>query len=486
MSLKNQTISGVFWNSSQRFSTLFIQFVVITIIARILTPSDFGLIGMLSIFSSLGLVILDSGFSQALIREQDVTQDDLSSIFYVQLIIGAGIYAILFYLSPAIANFFNAPKLVEIGRLVFLLFPLNSFGIIHMTLIRKKLKFKLGAIISIISVIISGLIGVIMAYSGFGVWALVFQMIFRAFIASILSWFVISWHPSFTFKYISLRKYIGFSSNLLITGVLQVLSRNIFTLIIGRFYPVAEVGFYNQAKRFEQIPSESLTAVIQSTSYPILSTIQNENTRLKRGYKKIITQTMLINSFMMFALIAVANNLFVVILTEKWNQSIPYFQILCLYGLLYPLHSINKNILKVKGKGKTIVLLEIIKNSLLFVSIAFTINKGVSILLVASVLTTFISVLISMYLSGKIINYGMKEQILDILPMISVFAIISLIVKFVDVIDFIPAIKLILQILLMLILSFLTCELLKIKAYALTKEMILEKYKILKNSREKK
>ncbi|MDY0016229.1 MAG: lipopolysaccharide biosynthesis protein [Candidatus Delongbacteria bacterium] len=477
MSLQNQTISGVFWNFSQRFSTLLIQFIIITIIARILSPADFGMIGMLSIFSSLGLVILDSGFGQALIRNQEVNQDDLSTIFFVQLFLGITIYIILFLLSPAIADFFDEPSLIMISRYVFLIFPINSLGMIHMTLVRKRLKFKLMAKISIVSVSISGIIGVISAYNDLGVWALVIQMVIRSLLDTLILWIVIRWGPSLTFKSTSIQKYLGFSFNLLVTGVMKVISRNIYTLLIGKFYPVAQVGFYNQAKRFEQIPSESLTAVIQNVSYPILSTIQNDIVRLKNGYRKIITQTMLVNLFVMFTLFAIADNLFIVLLTDKWTQSIPYFKILCFYGMLYPLHSINTNILKVRGKGKTIVILEVVRNIILAISIIITINESVFILLFASVITTFISVIINMYYSGKEIDYGIKEQTLDFVPILLIFGTISVLVMSINLMELSNLLKLSIQIPVMIILSALICEIFKINSYRSLKILILEKYK---------
>lgn len=415
-SLTTKTVSGIFWNGIQKFSTLGIQLMITIVIARILSPEDYGLIGMLSIFTALGIIILDSGFGQALIRKQDATGTDYSTIFYLQIILGLIIYAALYLLSPFIAEFYNTPRLENIAKVIFLVFPLNSLGLIPSTLLKKEVRFKSYAKITILSSLMSGIIGIILAYNGMGVWTLVIQMLSQTLMLNVFVWFVIKWRPVFKFDFLSIKEIAPFSLSLLGIGVIKIVARNIYTLLIGKFYPLNEVGFYNQAKRFEEIPTQSITGIIQNVSYPVLSTKQTDNVKLKLGYRKIITQTMFIITPLMLILLAVADNLFYILLTEKWMPAVPYFRLLCLFGLLYPLHSINENILKVKGKGRKLVILEVIKNIFLFISILITLKMSVSALLIGSILTSLISVLINMHFCGREIGYSTFDQLKDISP----------------------------------------------------------------------
>lgn len=415
-SLKQQAVIGVFWSAIEQFGFLGIQFITTIIIARILTPADYGLIGLLTIFTALGMIILDSGFGQALIQKKNVTQIDYSTVFYTNLVLGLIIYVVLYLCSPLIANFFHAPELEKISKWAFLVFPINSIGLIHNTIITKNINFKALTKVSVISAIISGIFGISLAYSGMGVWTLVYQILVNYCLRSILLWFYNPWKPSLNFSFKSLKNLIGFSSNLLGTSVIIILFNNLYTILIGRFYAISVVGYYNQAYRFEHIASTSLTAIIQRVSYPILSTIQDDNERLKSGYRRIINQTVFFNFPIMIGLIAIGHNLFDVLLTSKWLPAVPYFQLLCIYGALFPLHSINVNILKVKGEGKTLLKLEIIRRIIMILVILLTIKHGVIALLIGNIFTSVLSISINMYVCGKKINLKMLEQIYDILP----------------------------------------------------------------------
>lgn len=425
-SLTSKTVSGIFWNGAQKFSSLGIQLIITILIARVLLPEDYGLIGMLTIFTSLGNIFLDSGFGQALIRKQDATDEDYTSVYFSQIVLGLLIYVILYSVSPIIADFFNEQKLESIAKVTFLIFPINSLGLVHGTIMKKELKFKQYAKITILASVISGTTAVILAYSGFGVWTLVLQMLLQSFLLRILIWNLVKWKPSLTFSVKTLKEIAPFSFSLLGIGVIKIITRNIYTLLIGKFYPLQEVGFYNQAKRFEEIPTQSITGIIQNVSYPVLSTKQTDDVKLRLGYRKIITQTMFIITPLMLILLAVGDNLFYVLLTEKWMPAVPYFRLLCIFGLLYPLHSINENILKVKGRGKKLVLLEVIKNVLLFTSILITLKMSVSALLIGSIVTSFLSIMINMHYCGKEIDYTIYCQLKDVLPIFTVSSISSL------------------------------------------------------------
>lgn len=282
MSLKKQTVDGVIWSAIERFGSLGVQFIITVIIARVLSPSDYGLIGMLFVFTSLGGVILDAGFGQALIRKTVVTQIEFTSVFYFNIFMSVIIYLALYFTAPYIASFYNTPELEKIAKYVFLIFPINAFGIIQNTIIVKKVAFKLMTKISLSAALLSGIIGIFMAYNGYGVWALVYQSLLYAIFNTLFYWIFNSWRPLFKFDIRPIRQMFSFSINLLITNVIIVLFNNIYTLLIGKFYPLAQVGFYNQAKRLQEIPSQTLTSIVQRVSYPILSKLQGQNENLKK------------------------------------------------------------------------------------------------------------------------------------------------------------------------------------------------------------
>jgi len=476
-SLTTKTVSGIFWNGIQKFSTLGIQLLITIVIARILSPEDYGLIGMLSIFTALGIVILDSGFGQALIRKQDATDTDYSTIFFLQIILGLVIYAILFSLSPLIAEFYNTPRLENIAKIIFLVFPLNSLGLIHSTLLKKQLRFKSYAKTTIISSLISGIIGIVLAYNGMGVWTLVIQMLSQTLLLNVFVWFIIKWKPAFKFNYLSIKEIAPFSLSLLGIGIIKIIARNIYTLLIGKFYPLNEVGFYNQAKRFEEIPTQSITGIIQNVSYPVLSTKQTDDIKLRLGYRKIITQTMFIITPLMLILLASADNLFYVLLTEKWMPAVPYFRLLCIFGLLYPLHSINENILKVKGKGKKLVILEVIKNVFLFVSILITLKMNVAALLIGSILTSLISVLINMHYCGKEIEYSTFDQIKDIAPIAFVSILASFLTWIISFVEMNVYLLLTIQLLTGTLVFIILSSFFKLESFRIMKNIVNTKFR---------
>ena len=476
-SLKAQTVSGIFWNGIRRFSTLGINLLITIIIARILQPEDYGLIGMLSIFTALGYVFLDSGFGQALIRKQNVTDEDYSSVFFFQIFIGLMIYAILYSLSPHIAVFFNTPRLENISKVIFLIFPINSIGLVHATIMRKELRFKQYTKITILSSVISGIVAIFLAYLGFGVWTLVAHMLLQSLLAKTLVWTLVKWRPAFIFNFKTIVDIAPFSLSLLGIGLIKMISRNIYALLIGKYYPLSEVGYYNQAKRFEEIPTHSITGIIQSVSYPVLSLKQSDDAKLKSGYRKIITQTMFILTPLMLILLAAADNLFLILLTEKWLPAVPYFRILCIFGLLYPLHSINENILKVKGRGKKLVILEIIKNIMLFVSILVTLKISITALLLGSIATSLVSIIINMHYCGKEINYSFYDQMKDILPiaLISMFA--SFVTWLLSFISMNSNLTLTVQMLVGTLVFLLLSYIFKLESYLEMKAIIISKFK---------
>lgn len=412
--LGTKTINSVFWVACERFGALFIQFCVTLVLARLLSPEDYGLLGMLALFTAVGTVFVDSGFNQALIRKEYVSDSDYSTVFYTNIILGICIYVLLFLLSPYIALFYNIPKLEALAKTLFMMFPICALGIVQETVLIRACKFKSIALIAFISAIISGFVGIFSALNGYGVWALVYQQLSLYISKNVLLWGVAHWRPHYTFCVKTLKELLNFSLSLLSIGFINNIFNHIYTLIIGKYFAVQEAGFYNQARLLEETPATLVAGVVHRATYPILSQIQEDNDRLKAGYKKIISMTMFVSLPVLAGMLVMADNLFIVFFSEKWLPSVPIFQILCIYGILYPLHVINTNILRVKGEGRLFLVLEIVKKLLMVLGIILTLSHGMLLLIWSSVGASIIAIFLNMYFCGRLINYPVKEQLLDL------------------------------------------------------------------------
>ncbi len=410
----------------------FIQVLLTVVLARILVPEDFGIIGLLAIFMELAKVLLDSGFSQALIRKQDVGQRDFTSVFYFNIFVGAVLYLILYFTAPFISDFYDFPDLTTVSRVVFLTVIINSFGIVQNAKVVQAVNFKILANRTIIANLLSGIIAVYLAILGFGVWALVWQMVIAAFFRVVLLWFFSKWKPSFELDFGPVKKLLPFSSNLLLSGLFDVVASNIQTLLIGKFYTKSDLGFYTQAKIVSGIPSQTLTSIIRNVTYPTLSVLQDDNIQLKRAYRKVITVAMFAVFPTMLGLMSLGPNLIPLVLGEKWTPSISYFMILCMVGAIYPLYSINQNIFLVRGEGKLFLKVSLIKRIISIIIILITIKISIMALVLGHLLATTLNTLITMYYSGIIIGYGLKEQIKDFFGLVSLSIIMSLFIYFLN------------------------------------------------------
>jgi teichuronic acid exporter len=414
--LRKKTINGVLWGGFENFSSLGIQLLCTLIIARLLKPSDFGLIGMLTIFIALSLTIIESGFGQALIRKQNATDIDYSSVFYLNLIFGLILYFVLYNSTHLIAGFYKISELEKLAKYSFLIIPINSIGLIQFTLLTRRMDFKTLSVVSIFSALVSGILGILVALEYRNVWSLVVQSVAFYSIRTLLFWFVSSWRPILSFSFGSIRELLPFSVNLLLMGTIGVFFNNLYTLVIGKIFNSTELGYYTQADKIQKIPSTSITGVIQRVSFPVFSTMQDENERLKANHRKVFSMACYMVFPIMFFLIVIAKDLFDLLLTEKWRPAIIYFQLLCITGALYPAQSINLNILNIKGKGKMILQLEVVRKALLMAILAITINYNILVLIYGQIFFSLIALFIAFYYCGKEINLSIGQQLKDILP----------------------------------------------------------------------
>jgi len=416
--LRQKAASGLFWSFSDLIANQGIQFIIQVILARLLLPEDFGLIGMITIFISLSTTFIDSGFSQALIREQDAKQEDFSTVFYFNLAMASALYLVLFFAAPLISDFFREPKLIEILRVLSLVLIINSFGIIQRVMLVRRIDFKTQTKISIVASVASGAAAVALAYFGLGVWSLVIRTLIMQFLVAFLLSVSNKWKPSLVFSMQSFKRLFRFGSRLLASGLLNTIYMNIYYVIIGKFFSATELGYFTNGKKLEEVASQAVSTSLQRVSYPVLSSIQKDEHRLRAGFSKIIRTSTFINFPIMVFLAAIAGPLIGLVFGEKWLPSIPYFQILCFAGMLFPLHAINLNILQVKGRSDLFLKLEIIKKAVFtaIIVVVLIMKLGIVGLLWGSVLNSYIAYLINAVYSKQMIAYSVKDQMADIMP----------------------------------------------------------------------
>ncbi len=476
MSLKQKTISGLLWSFIDSFAMQGISFIVGIVLARLLTPHEFGLIGMITIFIAISSSFINSGFGNALIQKQNCTQKDYSTVFYFNLLMGVIFFLILFFSAPAISRFFNEPQLIHLIQVLGIVLIIDALTIIQRTILTKRIDFKLQTKVSIISSILSGILGLTMALKGFGVWSLVVKQISQQTVNSVLLWTWNRWRPLFVFNIDSFRQLFSFGYKLLISGLIDTLYRNIYYLIIGKYFSAQELGYYTRADQFQSLPSSNVQNIISRVSFPILSSIQDDIPRLREAYKKLIRSTMLITFILMLGMAAVARPMILSLIGDKWESSIIYLQMLCFVGMFYPLHALNLNMLQVQGRSDLFLRLEIIKKLLAVPIILIGIIWGIKPMIFAMIVNTVIAYYLNSYWSGKLIGYSFTQQIKDIFPSFFlalvvnalIFSLSFLVIKSLLIV-------LIIQISAGLLLTISICELLKFKDYIYIKNIAFEK-----------
>jgi len=418
-SLKEKTVSAIIWSSVERFSVQGIQFLIMIIMARLLLPSDYGLIGMLAIFIAISQSFIDSGFSNALIRKSDRTEIDFSTVFYFNIIVGVCFYLLLFFASTEIAIFYKAPQLVDITKIVAISLLINSLTVVQRAKFTINVDFKSQAKASVISVIISGVLGIWMAYTGFGVWALVTQTVVNSTINMIFLWYYAHWIPSWIFSYKSFKEMFSFGSKLLLAGLLDTTYKNIYTIVIGKKFSVQDLGYFTRADQFAQFPSSNVTGIIGRVTFPILSSIQQDEQRLQSVYRKYLRMSAFIVFPLMVGLAALAHPLVLVVLTSKWEGVVILLQIMCFAAMWYPIHAINLNLLQVKGRSDLFLRLEIIKKTLGVITLLITIPLGIKAMCIGMIFSSFLALIVNTHYTGKLINVGFLKQMGDLLPILA-------------------------------------------------------------------
>jgi len=414
--LKEKTIKGLLWSFIESFSLQGIQFLIGIIMARLLSPSDFGLIAMLAIFLGISQIFIDGGFSAALIQKTERTELDFSTVYYFNIVLSVIFYLILFSISPYIASFYNLPELTIITRVISLNLIITSFSAVARTKLTIDVDFKTQAKVSLTAVVISGIVGISMALNDYGIWALITQSILNTLLQTIIISYLIKWKPLFKFSIDSFNSLFPFGSRLLISRLISSIYSNLYSLVIGKKFSSDDLGFYSRAEIFSKFPTSNISAILSRVTFPILSSISNDDIRLKSIYKKYLQFTGFLVFPIMFLIAGIAYPLIEFLLTDKWLDSAIILQILCLGFIWDPIGFLNLNLLYVKGESKLILRLEIIKKTIGIIILIISIPFGLIPIAIGRAFYSFISVYINTHYTNKSIQLGYLTQMRLIFP----------------------------------------------------------------------
>lgn len=418
LSLKSKATRGMVWSAFGTFSSQGISFTVGIILARILMPSDYGLIGMLAIFFAFSNMIIESGFANALIQKIDRTESDFSTIFFFNLLVSVIIYLILYLSAPLIASFYKTPELTLLTRILSLNLLIGSLSIVQQVRLKILFDFKSIALITLISVVISGIFGVVLALLNFGVWALVAQNLSAVFIKTLLLFYFNKWYPQLIFNLKSLKQLFGFSSKLLIAGLVSTIVNNLYSILIGKIFTPKEVGYYTRARQYPELLSDTITTILQGVTYPILTSLQNERERMVSVYGRLMRVTVffVIPFLTLFAILAEP---FVrLLLTEKWMPVVPLIQWLCFARMITPISALNMNILNAIGRSDLFLKVDLSKLPIFILTIAVTVPLGINIVVIGNFFTSLISFFINAYYPGKLFGFGAYRQLKEMLSVL--------------------------------------------------------------------
>lgn len=414
MNFKKQSLSGFIWAFADTFFVSGIMFVAMILLARWIGPVDFGLLGMIAMFLAIGKSLTDSGMTNSLIRTKDPDESDYSTVFIVNIFMSLLVYVIIYFTAPFIADFFGHEILIKIIRIYCSIFLIAAFSSVQLAILTKRMEFKKITKINFPSTLFGVTTGLYLGYNNYGVWSVVWMYLSTEIIRSVLLWLFSNWKPKLIFSKEKFKIHFNFGYKLLLSGLLDTVFKNIYNVLIGKYFSAQMLGFYERSKQFSEYPSATLTGVISKVTYPMLSQIQEDPKRLESIYRKLIRISFFIIAPLMLGLAAIAKPLFLTILGDEWMPAILFFQILTLAMMLYPIHSFNLNILQVYGRSDLFLKLEIIKKIITIISIYFAFQYGVLALICSNVFTSFAALGVNMFYSSKLINYPILIQLKDL------------------------------------------------------------------------
>lgn len=474
--LKTSVLNSAIWIFLERFGTQFIRFVVQIILARILMPEDFGLVAMISLVINLGQSLRDSGLTQSIIRSNTTDDMDYTTVFYSNIIFSLIIYLIIFFLAPLVAKFYDQYQLISITRVLAFQVVIQSSSAIQVTRLTKVLNFKRQFLVQLPSFIVSGVVGITLAQLGYGVWSLVFMTLTQGVLASIQYWVRSDWKPSINFDIDKFKYHFDYGYKIAISGLLDVIFKDIYTVVIGKYFSASILGFFNRAQTLRRLPLQNISATMNKLTFPLFAKIQDDSLRLREAYSKVIQIVFFVTTPLMVLGFVLAEPLIVVLLTDKWVQTVPYFQLLCISGIVYPLNAYNMNILKVKGRSDLYLKIETIKKLLQLVGVFCFIPFGVMGLLYFNIGFSFFSYLLNSYYSGRMINFSVFDQVKAIFGILVLALIIGLSIFVLDLYFWKSSFNEIVRLLSLSVLAFglyiFFSRLLKIRAFQMSYDLI--------------
>lgn len=476
--IKNRAINSTFWSFFETFGNKGLQFVVGIILARLLLPEDYGIIGVLAIFLGISGVLVDSGFKTSIIRSKDLTDVDCSTIFYVNLSVSIVVALLLFASAPNIATFFNKPELVNVTRVFALIPVINGFGLVQSALLFKNLQFKRNAKISIPANVIAGTIAILLAFWDYSYWALVWRAIIFAGIYNIFLWITSSWHPQLIFSLEILKKHFRFSSKLLLTGMLDAFFNNIYSFIFGKFFSFKELGFFTRGKGYADLVTRTLSIAIQKVNTPLLAAADIDHNYTINAYTKLLRATTLLIFPAIALLVAAAKPMIIFLIGEKWLPAVSFLQILAFAGLVYPITNANSSLFVVLGHSNIILKVAIIGKPIQLIILLITINFNAHVVAWGIVIHQFIFLCISYFYIIRITNQSIKTLLINLLPALFISVIMGLIIYPTGLFlsnFFIDGLVFAVQVILGIIISIFLLWILRIREFNLIKKLILKK-----------
>lgn len=472
-SLKDKTIKGTMWSAADAFLGQGVTFLVGIVLARLLSPDEYGLIGICLIFTTVLNSIVDNGINNALIRKKNICKDDYNTMFFTNIIISIALYLILFFSAPTISAFFHRDELTLMVYALGTIIIINALSITQVTILTKKLDFKTKTKASLISSSISGVIGISLAFGGSGVWSLVCQQIFRQLIYTLCLWLYVNWRPYWAFSLSSFTYMWGFGWKLILSGLLSNIWNQLYQVVVGKYYSPATLGQYSRSKEYASIFSSNLTSIVQRVSFPVLADLQDKRNEMVEAYRKIIKITMFVTCICLIPLGAISEPLIYCLIGPQWHEASTYLPLICISMSLYPLHAINLNMLQILGRSDIYLYIEIVKKALSIIPILMGIFVDIYWMLIATIATGVISFFINSYYTGKKLGYTSLMQIKDVSMSYILSAVVAAIVYFLKYLPFSYWVVLPLQVILVIFNIFVIGEALKSEEYHEVKNIIV-------------
>ncbi|MBR1639308.1 MAG: lipopolysaccharide biosynthesis protein [Treponema sp.] len=443
---KRKVISSLIWKFLERGGVQGVQFILSVILARLVTPSDYGIIALLLVFIQIANVFIQTGFSAALVQKKESDDLDFSSVFFMSLFVATILYIILFFIAPLVSRVYDYPNLTILLRVIAITLFFGAFNSIQNAYVSKKFRFKCLFLSNIIAVFISGIIGIILAYNEFGIWALVFQQLSNVFLSCVVLWFSAKWRPKFVFSFSRLKDLFTFSWKLLCSSLLDVIFKNIYNLVIGKTYSTEQLGVFDRGQQFPRVIATNLDGSIQGVMFPTLSAYNDDVITEKKICRRAISSSAFILMPCMVGLATIAKPLVEILLTDKWLPCVPFMQLSCIAFIFYPIHTANLTAINALGRSDISLKLEIIKKTIAIITLLITIPLGIYAMAIGQVIQTIIISFIHAYPNKKLMDYSYFEQIKDLMPSFILSVVMGVIVWFLHFIHIQQIVLLVLQI----------------------------------------